>query len=71
MKIDSYISGPRWAGVREFIYEASAATGVELVSVDSDKGFFRETVYFSVEGDISSLKKFARLLEIGVENYNG
>lgn len=70
MRVNSYMSGPRWAGVRSFLYEAASATGVRLVSVDSDKGLLTETVYFDAEGEVINLRKFARVLESAMARYN-
>jgi hypothetical protein len=47
----TYIAGPRWAGLKKFLYDLATMTNVELTILDQDKGWVRETVYFKIDGE--------------------
>ena len=65
-KVASYISGPRWAGLREFLVDAANATGVDLASVETERGWLRETVYFEVRGERAKLCDFDALFRSAI-----
>lgn len=67
---DTYISGPRWAGLREFLVDVAARTGVRLKNVNADKGLIGETIYFTVCGKTSAMWRFKRLIAASIEAHN-
>jgi len=67
----SYIQGPRWAGLREFLFQASVATEVRLTVTEHSKGLLRETIYFTAEGHKPALQRFIDGIRSSVQEYNG
>lgn len=62
------IEAPRWAGAQKLVRDL--AWGYELkLEIQADKGWLRETVRFSVEGDDRKVDKFKRDLYASIEDY--
>jgi hypothetical protein len=49
--IKTSISGPRWANITNFLFQASVAYGFDLEILYRDKGWFREEVFFKMSGE--------------------
>lgn len=65
----TYIEGPRWAGIRKFIMDLAMLTDTKLSNVEQDKGWFRETVYFTVSGERENLRRFQGIALKQIEDY--
>ena len=55
-----YLSGTRFNGIKEFIFEVARRCNISYKITDSDKGFIRETVFFEIEGESSNIEKAVR-----------
>lgn len=65
----SHIVAPRWIGLSKFLKKEFHDSGLEY-EIDSDKGLFRETVYFSLTGESKKIYQLMEsILEI-LELYN-
>lgn len=65
----SYVNGPRWAKFPMYLRNTCHMLDLKL-DYEVEKGLFRETVRFSVEGDKSKVKEFKIDLKLGLEEYN-
>lgn len=57
-----YLSGTRFNGIKEFIFEVARRCNISYKITDADKGFIRETVFFEIEGESSNIEKAVREL---------
>jgi hypothetical protein len=64
----SYIEGPRWAGVRQVLIECAQVVGVHIETSKS-KGFIRSTVYFTVTGSDKAVARFRILIDQSIAEY--
>ncbi len=62
----SYIKGPRWAGIRNMIRTAASHADCVVVVMDSEKSWFRESVYFTLSGEADDIEMFNRTIEESV-----
>lgn len=65
-EVSSYIKGPRWAGIRDLIRTAASHADCDVVSMDSEKSWLRESVYFTLSGEADNIEKFNRIIEESV-----
>ena len=70
VKIKTYVGGPKWAGLKDLLYELSTIYNLDLVIESHDKGWFRETIYFSLEGDAENVKAMGKHMERSLTEYN-
>lgn len=68
-KFKSVIEGPRWAGLSTFMKNSAHMAGVEL-DLDIDKGWFTETIRFTVQGTKEKVLSFLKAMDRSVEAYN-
>jgi hypothetical protein len=64
----SYIEGPRWAGVRQVLVDCAQTAGVHIETSES-KGLIRVTVYFTVTGPDKAVASFRSLIDQSVADY--
>jgi len=64
------ISGPRWAGLYEFLLECALACNVKYRTLERQKGLLQETIYFEVEGTTSNLRAFNVAVNRSIEQHN-
>jgi len=62
------IEAPRWAGVQKLIRDLAWEYNLKL-DLQVDKGWLRETVRLSVEGDDQKVINFKRYLYASLEYY--
>jgi len=55
-RLRSYVAGPKWVGLKEFLYEVALAHDVEYRTIEHDRGWFRETIWYVLEGNKQSVK---------------
>lgn len=55
---ETWIEGPRWAGLKQFIEKAVITFKVEREYVREDKTLLRSTVYFRVSGSVERVLAF-------------
>ena len=70
-KIESYLSAPRWAGACKFLHDLAWACSLELSITHHDKGFIRETIYYTVRGEEDRLKLFKKQFNETMEEMDG
>jgi hypothetical protein len=70
MKVKSYIQGPRWSGIKEFVFEGATAYGLTYKTLEEDKGLLKTTIYYEVEGDEASIMLFMEELQRSIKNHN-
>jgi len=68
--LSNCVEGPRWAAFPKFLRDACFMYDLNIIQMDIDKGWVRETVRFKVEGTESNLRRLQKAIEIGVEEYN-
>jgi hypothetical protein len=62
------VEAPRWAGFQTLVKDLAWGYGLKL-DLQADKGWIRETVRFSVEGEDSKVASFKRDLYASLEDY--
>lgn len=66
--VRSWVEAPKFANVPTFL--KNLAWQLDLnIDIEVDKGFFRETVRFKVEGDEEKVRKFASVFNKAAEEY--
>ena len=70
MKYKSYIQGLKWAGIKTLLYELAWDNQLDISILEHDKGWFRETIYYGLNGEDENIKCFNRQLKLVVEKYN-
>lgn len=70
MKNRECVSGPRWAGVKQYILTVPMMFNLEVKIIDEDKGFIRTTITFEVEGEAKDIKKFYTQMKSDFKRYN-
>ena len=70
MKTKSYMQGPRWAGIKEFLFELSLKCKLGFTILEEDKGWFRTTIYYELSGKEIDIREFFKLLKLAERNYN-
>ena len=58
VRFRSYISGARWLGLQEAVYEAAVAHGLDFEVTDHTHGWINETIYFAVSGEEAAVRSF-------------
>lgn len=56
-RFKTYIEGPRWAGTEKFLIRTANEFDLEI-ETRVDRGWIRETVYFTVTGSHDNLERF-------------
>lgn len=67
--IRSSIEGPRWAKFPSFLKDICWKMDLAL-ELETEKGWVRETVRFKVVGTETKLRKFMRILDENINEYN-
>ncbi len=67
--IRSSIEGPRWAKFRSVVRGVGWERDLEL-ELEIEKGWVRETVRFKVVGTETKLRRFMKILDESVNEYN-
>ena len=58
----SYMSGPRWLGIRQALLDAANMVGVRVVIDDVSRGLIRSTVFFTVTGEPAAVDEFCDVM---------
>lgn len=66
VEISSYIKGPRWAGLRDLIRTAASHADCVVVAMDSEKSWLKESVYFTLSGEVDGIATFNRMIKESV-----
>jgi hypothetical protein len=64
----SWVEAPKFANVPTFLKNLAWQLGLNI-EIEVDKGFFRETVRFKVEGDEDKVRKFASVFNEAAKEY--
>lgn len=70
ISIKSHITAPRWAGMKEALFEGANSFGLEYQTLEEDKGFLRTTIYFKITGSKDMVQAFFKQLAIVVNEHN-
>ena len=65
----SWVEGPRWAKLSRMLRQAAFDLNLDI-SIDQDKGWIREVVYYSVTGPVDKIREFNSTIMEAVRNYN-
>jgi hypothetical protein len=68
--IDTWIECPRWAKLPSFLRKLALIHDVEIMKLEKETGWIRETVFFRVEGSLEQMTAFRNDLERAVREYN-
>jgi hypothetical protein len=68
--LDSYVAGPRWAGIGKFLRLLAVKHEIRLEK-DHEKGLLRETVFFHAEGTEEQVAAFQEELLSTIESRGG
>lgn len=60
----SYVRGPRWAGIKEFLFELASIAQVYIRFLEEDQGWLHVTVWYEIEGQKENLDWFKSNLAI-------
>lgn len=61
-KWESYMSGPKWAGISQALFDIAQKCSLTFRITHQDKGWIRETVFFEVEGTDDKILLFQQWL---------
>ena len=65
-----YATAPRWAKIGSFIRQGCIDHGLDLLSIDFEKGWIRETVYWKIKGTEQSISWFKTYVWNAINAYN-
>lgn len=65
-----YISGPRWAGIDEFLFKLAFKHHLEIEITNQIKKLLHVTYYFTIHGDINDIERFNKEYKSTIEDYN-
>lgn len=63
------VEGHRFAGFQSFLKDECFALGLQL-TIDSDRGWIRETTRFEVTGDEEKIAKLKRIVYGAIDSHN-
>lgn len=66
----SYVSGPRWAGLDEFLCELAFKHHLRIEITNQIKKLLRVTYFFTVYGDSDDIERFIKECKNTIESYN-
>ena len=66
----SWVYGPRWAGLESFLRKGAITFGVDFVIDHRDTGWIRETLFYTVTGDRASVEAFEKAVESSLKEWN-
>lgn len=66
-----YVSGARWHGIKEFLFDASVAFKVTVEFTDEDKGIIGHTVWYKLQGERWSVLRCQKAIEMAVKGFDG
>lgn len=66
----TYVEGPKWAGLKQFLYSLGSYCNVDITIVSEDKGWLTTAIYYKGRGTWENLKKFSQMLKISMDQYN-
>lgn len=68
--LKSSMEAPRWAGLKQLLYDMEIRHHCDLTILDHDKGLLRELIRYKFAGKESNLMNLKRDLERSFEEYN-
>ena len=70
MKAKAYISGPAWAGIKDFLYKTAFDYDVE-VEITRKTGLIVKTYYYTVESlNPIDIRRFSKVIELSIDAHN-
>lgn len=66
----SYISGLKWIGLNDLLYDTADHLNLSLVVTANPRGLIRETIHFTVKGETANINKFSSSLAQSIHEYN-
>jgi hypothetical protein len=69
VSVRDYIEGPRWANIPSFLKKLCWEMDLEL-KLEVDKGWIRETVFFTVTGEHEVVELFGGRFRESIKAYN-
>jgi hypothetical protein len=66
--VRSWVEAPKFANVPTFLKNLAWQLGINI-EIEVEKGWFRETVRFKVEGEETKVKKFFSVFNQAAEEY--
>jgi hypothetical protein len=69
-EVHSYVSGPKWAGLKQFLLDGANACGLRLDFTGRSAGLIRETIFYRASGSAEALNKFNQVLQQAEKQYN-
>lgn len=65
-----YVQGSKWSGIKEFLFELASAAKLPIKFLEEDKGWFRTTIWYEVEGDEENINWFGNKITTTIEAHN-
>jgi hypothetical protein len=69
MNFSSAITGPRWAGIDDFLYTQAQKLGLSITVNAVSAGFFRKKYFFKITGEPEIIEKMRRRIIQAAQNY--
>lgn len=66
--MDGIARGPRWIGLPSFLRNIAHVHGLKI-TMDIDKGWFKETVRYTLAGPLKELKQAEWKIDAAVKEY--
>jgi hypothetical protein len=66
----SYVSGPKSACFDEFLFDVCTEYNLDFTILHRDKGWFREKIFFQVEGSEENILKLKKIIVYAIKNHN-
>jgi hypothetical protein len=63
VKVRSYISGPKWFGLKKILYAAAIEANIDITFTGEDSGILHTTIFFTLSGQRDDMKIFINALE--------
>ena len=70
MNYSTYIKGPSWVDVDKALYRLADVCDVSIIYMSTDRGIFRKTTHFTLEGKADAIENFCKSLKYIVNRYN-
>jgi len=70
LTVKSYIKGPKTARLSAFLKELAVDVGITVEITDIDRGWFTETVFFTVTGERAKLTNFNEYIQLAIVSHN-
>jgi hypothetical protein len=69
MKYKGFLEGSRFANISSFLRKLAIVSDVDI-DLQSEKGFFTETAFYTLDGEPKNINSFVKNLQVAVKVHN-